>query len=246
MPESSDASATCEPPRWRLSGMQATDEIAQARVNLAEPRLGLAVPDGDAEMRLLGLELPEGCRPTEVWSRGADLTAVYEPGDGRQLRVTAMWRAAVADEQLPGVRSWQMVLSAQTSRLSSLAELSVRSQRVGEVAEGCWHEGRVDWQHAAAGEVTCLRMCGPAAEGSGSCLVIAIHPDDAGVVEHDDGEADARLVRCRLFPRDVEKGVLLRSRVLVAVGPRESLKAAEGWPDAVLRKFAGSEPILST
>ena len=135
MPESSDASATCEPPRWRLSGMQATDEIAQARVNLAEPHLGLVVPDGDAEMRLLGLELPEGCRPTEVWSRGADLTAVYEPGDDRQLRVTAMWRAAVADEQLPGVRSWQMVLSAQTSRLSSLAELSVRPQRVGEVAE---------------------------------------------------------------------------------------------------------------
>ena len=60
MPESSDASATCEPPRWRLSGMQATDEIAQARVNLAEPHLGLVVPDGDAEMRLLGLELPEG------------------------------------------------------------------------------------------------------------------------------------------------------------------------------------------
>ena len=177
---------------------------------------------------------------------GADLTAVYEPGDARQLRVTAMWRAAGADEQLPDVRSWQMVLSAQTSLLSSLAELSVRSQRVGEVAEGCWHEGRVDWQHAAAGEVTCLRMCGPAAEGSGSCLVIAIHPDDAGVVEHDDGEADARLVRCRLFPRDVEKGVLLRSRVLVAVGPCQSLEAAEGWPDAVLRRFAGSEPILST
>ncbi len=245
MPESSDPPATCEPPRWRLSGLQATDETAKARIDLAEPRLGLTVTDGDAATRLLGIELPEGCQPTEAWSRGGDLTAIYEPGDDRRLRVTAMWRAAGEDERFPGVRRWQLVLSAQTSLLSSLAELSVLSQWAGDVAEGGWREGQVSWL-AGSREVACLRVCGAAAGGSASCLVIAIHPDDAGVLEHAAGEGGTALIRCRLFPRDLEKGVLLRSRVLVAVGPRESLEGAEGWPAAVLRQFAGSEPILST
>ena len=54
-------------------------------------------------------------------------------------------------------------------------------------------------------------------------------------------------IRCRLFPRDLEKGVLLRSRVLVAVGSAVGADPpACGWDDAVLQQFATSEPILTS
>ena len=245
MPESPALPAACEPPRWRLSGLMATDEVSRARIDLAEPAMGVRVDDGGPGLKLLGLDVPEGCRPTEAWARRDDLTAIYEPGDDRRLRIAAMWRAGQADERFPDVRSWQLILSAQTSLLSSLAELSVESTGVGSVTTGVWREDHVDWQAATGPEATCLRICNEAEPAS--CLVLAIHPDDAGRIEHGGGDNGSALLRCRLFPTALEKGVLLRSRVLVALGPAASRNTqVDGWEQSVLRQFAGSEPILST
>ena len=58
-------------------------------------------------------------------------------------------------------------------------------------------------------------------------------------VEH---RGDRALVECWLFSSTVEKGVLLRSRVLAAVGPSVG---DTDWATPLADRFAASAPILS-
>ena len=76
----------------------------------------------------------------------------------------------------------------------------------------------------------------------GTSVAIVIHPADhhGATVEVRSGRAR---LRCRLFSAGVEKGVLLRSRVLAAIGPARGDMA---WIGPLAERFAGSPPELST
>lgn len=243
MPAASSPSSHCEPQRWTLSGGEATADAPKTAARLGDAAAGLTVGVG---LRVLGVAVPAGCQPTEAWARGADLTAVYEPGDSRALRVTAMWRLGEEAPAHGPVSSWQLVLSAQTSLLESAAELTVLADvaDAGALTAGEWHGNAVTWEGDGNQDARCVRIC-PGGNGSGPCLVIAIHPDDSGVLECSQTPAGGVEVRCRLFPSSVEKGVLLRSRVLAALGPAASADDTADWSATLLEQFAGSEPILT-
>lgn len=231
-----------QPSPWTLTGCDALAAAVNTRIDLAEAPLGLAVGEG---LQVLGLLLPAECRPVEAWQRGADLTAVYEPQDDRQLRITAMWRLGAPSAAGSAIRSWQMVLSSQTSLLTSTAELTVLStiNDVRSTERGRWAGDSVAWDVPAG---TCLRVHQATPDGAGRCVLIAIHPDDPGAITTERRDDGSEQVACQLFPSDVEKGVLLRSRVLVAVGPDEAATgASDGWSADLLRQFAGSPPVLT-
>lgn len=219
------------------------------------PAAGLAVgkevpPDAHSVDHLLGLDLGAACRAADQWLRATDLTAVYEPADARRLRTTAMWRLHPAAGP---VAVWELIVSAQTSLLQSDPGLAV----VADVAadELLW-----SGPQRAAGGAAAQRWsataddCPPddttsilvrrrvTANRAASSVLIAVHPADVHrvTVEKRGGRIG---VVCRLFPDVIEKGVLLRGRVLAAVGPAAGDTA---WADPVIAAFVASPPPLTT
>jgi hypothetical protein len=71
---------------------------------------------------------------------------------------------------------------------------------------------------------------------------VAVHPADARRIDIEPSAGRCG-VTCRLFAAPLEKGVLLRSRVVAAIGPERN---DEAWADRVLQAFAASPPLLTT
>lgn len=238
MPAASTAS-------WTLDGLRGTTRCGglEASLDLARPAAGLALASSrqPADIdHLLGLDVGVASPPSDHWLRGSDVTAVYEPADPRQLRATAMWRQHACDAT---VAAWELIASAQTSLLDSDPAVSV----VADVAADA-----VRWL-AAARPATGWSMLAPharlpadvtallAIRPTGSAVLLAPHPDDAPRL---DAAWDGRRLRlaCRLFSRQLEKGVLLRSRFLAACGPAADV----AWAERVLADFHAAPPPLST
>lgn len=226
------------PADWSLSGLDATCRSTgpAVRLSLAEPGTGLAV-DGD---RLLGVDFAAACDPSDQWVRGADVVAVYEPADARHLRGTVMWRH---EPSAAGRNAWQAIVSAQTALLDADPAIAVVSEvEAGDVlmmsrkqADGWRPLGRDAPLPTDAIAILVRR----AARGS---VLIAVHPDDEARLGIDRSAGRVRAV-CGLFPRPLEKGVLLRSRTLAAVGPADD---DTGWAGATLAAFAAAPPPLTT
>lgn len=255
MPTAS-ATTLSDPPHWSIHGSRA-DAIGQSgQIDLAQVAKGLVFAGG---AQALGIDLPSACRPTEAWARGRDLTAIYEPSDSRQLRITAMWRAIPQPADTTGVAIWELILSAQTSLLETVASVDMLAEAAGSVTFGHWNGDQVRWRNAEDKELTrCLwiwptpesgphRMASskPDAGKPAPGLLLAIHPLDAGSLNCSSGPDGRVAIRCRLFPRDVEKGVLLRSRVLAATGPVD-LDWNADWVAPVLAGFSRSPLVLNT
>jgi hypothetical protein len=215
-------------PRWTLTDhvARAARHVRDASIDLDRPTNGIAVaaPTAGADL-LLGIDLRSGARLAECWARGADVTAVYETTDARRLRATAMWRLDSAAPALPdGIGIWELVISAQTSLLESDSSLAVVSL-------------------VAATELVSVGDGGVLARrGDGTSVLILVHPDDLKKVssEHRAGRGS---ISCWLFSSAVEKGVLLRSRVLAAIGPAAGDTT---WAAALAKTFAASPPMLTT
>jgi len=224
-------------PAWTIAGLRALR--AEAALDLAAPETGLLLAaTGD---RLLGVDLAavagQAVPPCDQWTRGDDLVAVYEPADPRQLRATALWRRLARPHP-----AWELVISAQTSLLESDSRLAVISElAIGEIAWGCWAEGRVDWKPLAAGSpcpaaAECLLI-----ERSDDAVMLAVHPADARRIEITPHNKRLRIA-CWLFPAELEKGVLLRSRARAAVGPC----GTTGWASEIVASLASEPPPLTT
>lgn len=286
---------------WRCENRFAVSP--PGRIDLALPHEGILIREAAAEQvrpepsseapiaQLLGvacgvtvhpLPPPGPLPPTERWIRGRDLTAVYEPGDERLLRITATWRRqgeiespgdAPADSWRGSLRHgtaiWQLILSAQTALLESSPSISVVT--------------RCPWG-------TVARRLGPAGRDgvllrlpTGLEVLVAVHPIDLGSSEREwpvhrrltaeatgpdtqmtrdtqEGPAaqpdatgpermrieqtgESLAVVCRLFASPLEKGVLLRGRVLAAIGPAETKPS---WAVAALAAFQQEPPPLNT
>ena len=167
--------------------------------------------------------------PTDRWVRGEDVVAVYEPQDPRSLRATAMWRRWPTGS--PAVAAWELVVSCQTSLLESDASVVVRT---------IVPPSRV----SSSGATAAL-----ARTASGPTVLVATHPLEGRrltIASPSDGVATGLVptaIDCRLFPSFVEKGVLLRGRVLAAVGPREQ---DDSWSSVLIDRFGASPPPLTT
>lgn len=227
-------SSVARPPVWEVTGHVA--RAASSHLDLAAPEAGLTVAGGD---HVLGLDLrsPRGdARLVDHWVRGDDCVAVYEPADPRRLRAAAMWRSLGGEPQ-----AWELVVSAQTSLVESDSTIAVRCTLTGsELLAGRYADGRVAWSPTSAevfpAEATCLLATRPEA-----AVLVAVHPADARriTIRREAGRVE---VACWLFSAAIEKGVLLRSRVLAAFGPASDL----GWADALVARFAASPPPLTT
>jgi len=234
---------------WRRAGHHLHDDRgpAVATLDLDSPSLGICLAGraaGEPAM-LLGLALGGAPHLVDHWIRGGDVTAVYESNDTRQLRTLAMWRLQPASA---GRQAWVLVLSAQTALLETMADVSVVSRVHGDlVLHAAGGEGRRDFVAGATGGTTAALLVRLPAEdvsrrdGQRS-LLLAVHPEDRGELT---ASASAGLfdIGCRLFPTPLEKGVLLRSRMLAAVGPTADDTT---WAAEIVEEFAASPPLLST
>lgn len=226
---------------WSLAERVAAS-AGGGRLDLDAPGHGITLPAGHD--RVLGVDLRTPCTAAEHWLRGDDLIAVYEPADPRRLRATAMWRRHASAAAAPSP-AWELTLSAQTALVQSDALLAVTCDVACRAVRCRTVAGR--WSAVAAGEqppddATCLLVRRPAtAAGDAESLLVAVHPSDArgiGLSWH-----DGRLgIACWLFSTVIEKGVLMRGRVLAALGPTDG---DEAWADAACATFAAAAPPLT-
>lgn len=223
-------------PAWTIVGRTAAAADG-ARLDLDAPARGLVLPTGDS---LLGIELRTACRAGDHWVRGDDLIAVYEPTDARRLRATAMWRPfrvpAAAD-----CTAWELTLSAQTALVQSDPALAVTADVAGGDVRWTHDTAAVTWTAGdePAAETTCLLVRCRNAEPA---ILIAVHPADTRRLLVRRTAGGRVEVACWLFSSAIEKGVLLRGRVLAAVGPA---KDAEAWAATLVAAFAASPPPLT-
>ena len=214
--------------------------------------------------RFLGLDLGAACPPADVWLRGPDVTAVYEPADARRLRATAMWRLHPTDSgrassgrASSGNAPWfacEVIASVQTAVLESDSAIAITAEVAdGSMLWGCPRaDGDLHWidarTHATPPPTaTCLLI-----RRKGSSVAVAVHPGDVRRIDVQPcagGETGAarRRVTCWLFTgtteKAIEKGVLLRGRVFAACGPAADDVA---WAGAAIREFNASPPPLTT
>jgi hypothetical protein len=272
-PASASPPAIGDATSWRMEGHRLRDPRgdAGAVLDLDAPQLGVrphgsaaagvAPPDQAAgfEVRaLLGVDLRPSFRLADHWLRDADVTAAYESTDARRLRVTAMWRLQAADA---GVRAWELILSAQTAVLQSDPRLSVVSRvsfpaAAGDASDCVWGTCGVtgaSWSDSPTAQATAVLVLptspatGGAPEarstrGDHEALVVVGHPGEVErlAVRRDGGDL---VVEARLFGGDLEKGVLLRGRMLAAIGPAAD---AREWAGRLARALAAAAPMLST
>ncbi len=214
-------------------------------IDLAHPQGGLEVvrPGGTAPDRVLGVELDPDSNFTDAWCRGGDLTAVYESRDGGRLRTTVMWRAEPAWLDAPaGVWCREAVVSAQTALLEDVPRININADLTGGVIEPLTFEaGRLHDAPASDLEAHGYLMSG----ADNHAVLFLVHPLDArGVTAR---TAGTRVhITARLFPAAVEKGVLLRSRVIAAIGPAHDATAPGSWAATLATAFAASPPMITT
>ncbi len=239
---------------WTLAGTTASRQPPSppTELDLAFPDRGVVVRHGGRHDQLLGVDLAARAGaadgvvgPIDHWLRANDVAAVYEPIDARRLRATAMWRM---HEGEPEVAVWELVVSAQTSLLQSDAEVAVVS--TVEADDLLWNDvraGHQGWHSigtdgAVPPEATCILARRGAAAAGATSLLIAVHPADHRHLFVTRAGPRAR-IECRLFSSAIEKGVLLRSRVMAALGPAS---ADTAWAGRIAARFAASSPPLTT
>ncbi|MCX7429960.1 MAG: hypothetical protein NTY17_02965 [Planctomycetia bacterium] len=234
---SQSTSAIAATANWFVTGHRMTDagSVIPAAVDLDQPRQGITLAGvGVASAStLLGLDLRSDCRLTDHWVRGDDVT--------RHLRTTAMWRLHPSEG---ATRAWELIASTQTSQLQSDAVLAVVSEiDATDILWGTWANDAVRWHADQSPEATCVLLGRGGAAGSGdTSVLVAAHPGDARrMTARRDGTRV--VVECWLFSTELEKGVLLRSRVLAAVGPAAD---ATRWAGDLAATFAASPPMLTT
>lgn len=238
-PPPASADASC----WAVSGRRGHDPRpgCPATVDLDAPGSGVVLGDAAVHEHVLGVQLQPSWRLADHWARGADVTAIYESHDSRHLRATAMWRLQPCTD---GARGWQAIISTQTSLLHSDSILAVTSTLRCDPGDtwlwGRCGDGTVHWQATADADATCvfLRRTG----ANATSVLVAAHPDEVDRLDARAHQGRAT-VTCWLFAAALEKGVLLRSRVLAAVG---SAREDESWATAAAAEFAALPPMLTT
>ena len=230
---------------WTLDGRRARDPRPgpAATIDLDAAREGIRLGSGPAADMVLALDLPPHARLVDRWLRGCDVTVVHESTDDRHLRTTAMWRLHTSPAP---VRCWQVIVSAQTSQLESDSTLAVTSTfRASPGDEWLWGERTGDgfrWRRQSHEAATAVLLRRGAADGGLQSVLVAGHPGEVRGLEAR-GSHGLITIACAVFAPQLEKGVLLRSRVLAAAGPAAG---DEVWAADAVTSFAALPPMLTT
>lgn len=229
---------------WRLHEPAAPTVVGHhgEMLDIADPAGGIRPgPEPAAFDGLLGLRLPDACLLVDHWIRGEDVTAVYESSDGCSLRATAMWRCVRGE---PDVHAWQLVASVQTALPTTEPDVAVVSAATAtDMLWGGIAEGGLRWQSERPPAPTCVLFAREGATPKETrSVLVALHPGEF----HDfdlSWHGRRAVVESRLFAAPLEKGVLLRSRVLAAIGPAER---GATWATRLVDTFFAAPPLLTT
>jgi hypothetical protein len=245
---------------WHLNRNKAElrRERFSAQLDLLHPAEGLCQLD-DASLagaNLLGVEIPS-CRSADddqlvdKHVRGIDLVVGYRQTSTWPVQVDAMWRALSFSQANHVLSAVELVVSVWTESLESRPHLTVRTALPADEVLRLADARASRFAPLAAGREPVL---GPA-EGPG-CLLFRrqvdplsyaeiVHPANFYRDEISGGSAaEPRIqVRHRLFPQNLEKGVVLRARVCGFFCPREDAAAIVA---GAYRAFAASAPPLAT
>ena len=244
---------------WRLDGRRATLRLGQleARVDLERPESGLdqlsLSGQSIARRSILGVVLPMDRRGSDrfvdAYVRGNDLIASYTENTQPSFRWQIYWRACC--ERFPAVlAAIEAIVSVQTDLLEGEPELFLGGELPTLSATA--------WRTEANGKLTHGRIEAPVAVASQrnrwACFGFEL-PDKVGYVEmaHPDDFITSTLALgdkptpgttlChRLFGDQLEKGVILRSRVLALFLPE--LPTTEGI--AALKRLLMDEALPLT
>ncbi|MBI3462819.1 MAG: hypothetical protein HY000_07130 [Planctomycetes bacterium] len=245
---------------WQLHGWQAHLQVGSfaGQVNLLAPHQGLSLTlgpeNGVVVLDILGIELPSPAPgpenpPADSYVRGDDLVVVFAQAGPRPVRVEAYWRAGHSPAAMLSV---ELQVSVQTSLLESVPELVADSALPGaevwqlrDPRAGVFE--RLSQPHGEAIRLQpeqgagCLLFRLP---GSSLSYAEMIHPSDFREDQLATAAADSDLtLRHRLFSGELEKGVILRGRVLGLLLPRENDQQAAAQAFAA---FSESPPPLTT
>lgn len=250
---------------WKLthcSGSFATSEVS-GNCQLLRPAEGVAISRISGEpvshLRVLGVSLPSVSDASagdfiEAFARSSDLVAIYAPTTDHPFRSQAYWRLQsherVADGY-PVLATIEAVASKQTDLLDSQPELTATSCIPFASA---WHlQDQSDGRFAEIDLTSPQRFDKSVSVGcfvfrsvAGSCSYAEmVHPKDFEKTEISLAVSQHRTVAetCHhLFAHRLEKGVILRARVLgLFLPPENDLQAAAAHYAA----FAASDPPLT-
>ncbi len=232
--------------------MTARLELRQPQAGLGQVRIGDCKIDGN----LLQVLLPPSIRDSgdspqtleDRFTRGDDLVATYRTGRTQACRYELAWRVLAGNADHHWLGGVELVVSVQTEQWDSQPEIRVETHLAVEeclTIDGAPMlapvptAGVSSWKHANERQQhVCLFR---AAYGRPTCVVM-IYPSDFYGAETTADEFGVTAVAFRLFARELEKGVILRSRLRCGFVDRHSdLSAAR---DAY-RRFAESRPPLS-
>ncbi len=220
---------------WKLEGTDARWEIngTATRVDAAHPEQGfLSSASNGRFMQLLPTELAgaRSLKLSEVYARGNDLIALYEPLAQNQVQPSIYWRARWDEErQAVGV---EMIVSMQTSLLDSNPETIVAT---GMPTGDVWGPAATQGISPQRLEYTQFPLALSASDGSHRpSLVIyqprdtpfayveMVHPGDFVATQVELTKWGESWATTRLFSERLEKGVIRRARIVGWHLPRKS------------------------
>ncbi|MGI8978564.1 MAG: hypothetical protein ACR2FY_05025 [Pirellulaceae bacterium] len=225
---------------WKLDGTEGCLEISGTitRVDVAHPEQGFLCSASNGRfMQLLPAESPvaKSLKLVEVYGRGNDLVALYEPLAPHQVQPSVYWRARW-DESRQGI-GVEMIVSMQTSLLDSYPETVVATgMPTGEV----WGAGspaansleRLQLQRLEYGQFP-LALSATDSSHRPSLVVYQprdtpfayvemVHPSDFVATQVELNRWGESWATTRLFSERLEKGVIRRARIAGWHLPRKS------------------------
>lgn len=215
---------------WNLVEHQATATWADtsAIVDTLDLRNGLTVGSGAWQGSTIGalptIQPASSAASVETYVRGADLVTTHPATKERPTRVQLYWRRW---HDLPSSKAavLELIVSVQTHLLDSDPALVIESR---------FSRGQ---------DATCIDGKCEVTEGTSLALILT-HPNDAVEIEmlREPGSPAGCLVRQTLFQRRLEKGVILRGRVLFCWS---SEKLESEAVEQIQNRFVKAEPILT-
>lgn len=210
------------------------------------------------EVEMLGVTLtPRGATPTppaDWYVRVGDLVVNYANVPHAEMRTEVYWRS-VARTSPPAVGLVELMISVQTNLLDSRPQLTTRSQLLADEVLELVDAARAEFapvpslplgqQHRlVADRPRCLLL---RLGGSDLSYAEMVHPADSGQSEirriSDEKKAPGHYeLRHHLFAAGLEKGVILRARVLGGLLERAGDQAAATQH---FQTFAAAAPPLT-
>jgi hypothetical protein len=248
---------------WQLNGTQAkfTTAHASGDCNLCDPNEGIQLRSiNDSALtafHLLGPNLPRIENASDIaarvdaYTRCGDLVGIYAPIEQHPFRSQAYWRFdshALTCGGATALEAIELVASKQTDLLDSRPDLTVTSMLPATAA---W---QLKTEQGGFAEMMLSQATTVGRRDGLSCFVFRlpgkqfsyaeiVYPLDFDTTEIAPIAAGQISLRHHLFAHRLEKGVILRARVLGLILPQEGDLQTAALHYA---SFAASDPPLTT